>query len=69
MASVASVASARPAALLFARPLMEGRKLFQSPSWDVLWERGSTFRRIWRVSSLIWGAGLLVDAAIRVVIS
>lgn len=27
------------------------------------------FRRIWRVATAMWGAGLLADAAVRVVIS
>jgi hypothetical protein len=66
---LATVPSSRPAAFLFARPLMEGRKLFEAPSWDLLWEREAQFRRIWRTSSVIWGLALLTDAAIRVVMS
>lgn len=66
---VSSVRAGRPAALVFARPLMEHMPIYASRSWDVLWEIEPQFRRIWRVSSVMWGVGLLVDAAIRVVIS
>jgi hypothetical protein len=59
----------RPAALVFARPLMEGVKLFGGKSWDTLWQAEPQFRRIWRVATVMWGAGLLADAAVRVVIS
>jgi len=37
--------------------------------WDALWQAEPRFRRIWRVSSVMWGAGVLADAAIRVVMS
>lgn len=59
----------RPAALVFARPLMENIKLFAGQSWDRRWETQPQFRRIWRVATVMWGAGLLADAAVRVVIS
>jgi hypothetical protein len=57
----------RPLAFLFARPLLEGRRAFTSESWTSLWERLPQFRRVWRISSMIWGLGLLVDAGIRIV--
>lgn len=66
---IASVAARRPAAFVFARPLMEGRRVFAAYSWDALWQAQSAFRRIWRISSVIWGAALLADAAIRVAMS
>jgi len=66
---MATVATTRPAALVFARPLMEGRRIFQAPSWDVLWVREPGFRRIWRTSTVIWGAALIVDSVIRVIMS
>ena len=59
----------RPLAFLFARPLLEGRRAFTSESWDSLWTRLPRFRRVWRVSSVIWGVGLILDAAIRVTIA
>jgi len=64
-----SVWARRPAAFLFARPLLEGRRAFAVRDWDALWDAEPRFRRIWRVSSVIWGLALLADAAIRVLIS
>lgn len=66
---LASARGGRPAALLFARPLMEGMRMFAGRSWDVLWATEPQFRRIWRASTVMWGLGLLLDAAIRVAIS
>jgi hypothetical protein len=59
----------RPAALVFGRPLMEPMRLFAVRSWDLLWATEPKFRRIWRVASVIWGMGLVIDATARVVIS
>lgn len=64
-----SVRARRPAAFVFARPLLEGRKIYTVRDWDALWEAEPKFRRIWRVSSVIWGVGMLADAAARVVMS
>jgi hypothetical protein len=66
---IATVRGSRPAAFLFARPLMEGRKVFGTRPWDWLWETDARFRRIWRISTVIWGAGMLADAVIRVVMA
>ncbi len=66
---VASASGQRPAALSFARPLMEGVRLLGDRSWDVLWVTEPRFRRIWRIATVMWGVGLLVDAVIRMVIS
>jgi hypothetical protein len=66
---VASAAARRPAAFILARPLMEGRRFFAAGSWDAVWESEPRFRRIWRVATVMWGVGLLVDAAVRVIIS
>jgi len=66
---LASARGRRPAALVFARPLMEGMRIFAGRSWDVLWATAPRFRRIWRVSTVLWGLGLLLDAAARVTIS
>lgn len=60
---------ARLAAFLFARPLMEGRRVFAVRDWDALWDAEPRFRRIWRVSTVIWGLALLADAVIRVVMA
>ena len=64
-----SVGARRPAAFVLARPLMEGRRSFTARSWDSLWESEATFRRIWRISTVIWAAGLLIDAVLRVVMA
>ena len=65
----ATLAARRPAAFIFARSFMEGRKVFGTASWDSLWEANAGFRRIWRTSTVIWGTALLVDATLRVVMS
>jgi hypothetical protein len=59
----------RPAALIFGRPLMEPMRLFAVRSWDLVWDAEPKFRGIWRVASVIWGMGLVIDATVRVVIS
>lgn len=64
-----SARSHRPAALLFTRPLLEGRRAFAVTSWDTLWDDSPAFRRIWRTSTVVWGLGLGTDAAIRVVMA
>ena len=66
---IATVRARRPAAFIFARPLMESLPIYTARSWDALWEAERSFRRIWRVSTVLWGTGMLIDAAIRVVIS
>lgn len=55
----------RPLAFQFSRPLLEGR-LGWPPDWDALWERAPRFRRMWRISTALWGAGTLLDSAARV---
>jgi hypothetical protein len=66
---MATVRGTRPAAYIFGRPLMEALPIYTAGSWDVLWETEPEFRRIWRVSTVIWGTGLLADAAVRVLMS
>jgi len=65
---LASTRARRPLAYQLTRPLVEGR--FRWPDrWDALWDSSSLFRRMWRVTSVIWGVGLLADAAGRVVLA
>ena len=65
---IAGVRGRQPLAYLFSRPLLEGR--FRWPSdWDELWDRSPRFRRMWRTSSLLWGIGTLLDAALRVIMA
>jgi hypothetical protein len=64
---LASSHGQRPLSFVFARAGLGGQKHFTTESWDSLWERSPNFRRGWRISSVIWGVGLLVDATLRVV--
>ncbi|MDQ6656865.1 MAG: hypothetical protein M3Z00_01290 [Actinomycetota bacterium] len=65
---IGSLWGRRPLAYLLSRPLLEGR--FRWPrDWNMLWDRSPRFRRMWRVSSLLWGIGTLIDAALRVVMA
>lgn len=71
-----SLRTERPLTFRFSRPLLEGRRVFDprtkrrvastAESWDSLWERLPGFRRVWRVTTMIWGAALIFDAALRV---
>jgi hypothetical protein len=58
----------RPLAYQFSKPLVEGRLRWPA-DWDGLWQRSPRFRRMWRVSSTIWGVGILLDAAVRVLLA
>jgi hypothetical protein len=71
-----SLRARRPLTFRFTRPLLEGRKVFDATSrtwrtpaagtWDRLWESDPDFRRVWQVSTVIWGTALILDAAVRV---
>ncbi|GGP00802.1 VC0807 family protein [Wenjunlia tyrosinilytica] len=69
MGFLATLRGRRPLAFTFSRPLLERQFSDSSGSWDELWERVPRFRRIWRVSTVIWGVGLLIDAAVRAVMA
>lgn len=45
--------------------MVEGR-LSWPGHWEDLWETSASWRRMWRWSSVMWGIGTLVDAALRV---
>jgi hypothetical protein len=66
---LATVKARRPLVFEGARPLLEGRFRSDGTSWDVLWERSPKFRRIWRVSTVIWGGAMILDGVIRVVMA
>ncbi|MFG2197159.1 VC0807 family protein [Streptomyces sp. NPDC048639] len=59
-----SLRGRRPLAFGFSRRLLE-RRTTDSRTWDELWDQVPHFRRIWRVTTVIWGIGLLVDSGIR----
>ena len=63
------VRATRPPTYAIARPLMEGHHFFGTASWDELWTNKPDFRRIWRVSSALWGVALMIDAAVRVLMA
>ena len=64
-----SIRARRPLLFHGGRPLLEGRFRSDGTSWDALWEREPAFRRIWRVSTAIWGVAMLLDAVVRVVMA
>ncbi|MFF4591377.1 VC0807 family protein [Streptomyces sp. NPDC001388] len=59
-----SLRGRRPLAFGFSRRLLE-RRASGGRDWDELWDEEPDFRRIWRVTTVIWGVGLLVDSGIR----
>ncbi|KPI22403.1 hypothetical protein OK074_7191 [Actinobacteria bacterium OK074] len=59
-----SLRGRRPLAFGFSRKLLE-RRAAGGRDWDELWDEVPQFRRIWRVTTVIWGIGLLVDSGIR----
>lgn len=65
---LASLRAARPLAYLYSKPLLEGR-LGWPRDWDGVWARSPRFRRMWRVSSVLWGIGTLADAVLRVIMA
>ena len=65
---LAGIRAARPLAYQFTRPLVEGRWHWPD-RWEELWEVSPRFARMWRVSSVLFGVGLLLDATLRVVLA
>lgn len=59
-----SLRGRRPLAFGFSRRLLE-RRSRGGRDWDELWDVEPRFRRIWRVTTVIWGIGLIVDAGVR----
>jgi len=68
-AFLASLWGRRPLAFTFSRPLLERRFSSGNQTWDDLWDHVPRFRRIWQVSTVFWGVGLILDAGLRVVIA
>ncbi|MEO3808428.1 VC0807 family protein [Sphaerisporangium sp. B11E5] len=59
----------RPMVSVFTRMILDGRLGPGRPPWDELWERLPRFRRAWRVATVIWGVGLLLDSVVRIVMA
>ncbi|MET0865447.1 MAG: VC0807 family protein [Nakamurella sp.] len=67
LASVRPTSSiSRPLAYSFSKPLLENRLRWPA-DFDGLWATSSRWRRMWRVSSILFGIGTLADAVLRVV--
>lgn len=66
---IGSLWATRPLTYRFTRPLLEGRFKRKSRSWELLWEQEPRFRRMWYVSTIMWGVGMLIDAVLRVVLA
>ncbi|HEY2190893.1 MAG TPA: VC0807 family protein [Actinomycetospora sp.] len=66
---LASRRARRPFVFSIARPLAEGRLGPPGEDWDSVWARFPLYRRVWRVLTVLWGVGLLVDAAVRIVVA
>jgi hypothetical protein len=64
-----SLWSARPLTYVLTRPLLEGRFQQKRRSWEALWAGEPRFRRIWRVSTVMWSVAMLLDAILRVVLA
>lgn len=65
---LATAASARPAMYPIGRMVL-ARSGHDAEAWDRRWSHSARFRRIWRTVTVLWGAGLLVDAAVRVLLA
>jgi len=61
-----SVRRGRPLAYAFSKPLLEGRLRWPN-NFERLWATSSRWRRMWRVSSVLFGIGTIADAVLRVV--
>lgn len=62
----------RPAAYSIARSMLHHSRLGSTlavDAWEVYWPQEPWFRRTWRVTTVLWAGGLIVDAAIRVVMA
>ena len=60
-----SAAGDRPLAYVFSKPLLSGRARWPA-DWDGLWASAPRWRRMWRVSSVLFGIGSIADALARV---
>jgi hypothetical protein len=61
---IASCWAPRPLAYHFVRAVGEGR-FGWPPDFEARWARAPRFRHMWRVASVMWGVGTLLDAVLR----
>ncbi|HEY6737817.1 MAG TPA: VC0807 family protein [Actinopolymorphaceae bacterium] len=68
---IGSIRSSRPLVYRFSKPLLEWMPMHRATrgTWDELWESRSGFRRIWVVSSIIWGVVAIVEGVVHLVIA
>jgi hypothetical protein len=64
-----SLRGERPSVFVFSQPIFEGRFRTEPDTWDLLWDREPGFRQMWRVATVVWGVGLLLMAAARIVMA
>lgn len=65
---ISTIGTKRPLAYTLTKPVLEGR--FHWPGdWETHWRTAWRFRRMWRVSTIGWGCGFLLDAGLRVVLA
>lgn len=68
LALLATLRARRPAMFVVGRAMV--RKSGESADdWDELWDTSARFRRVWRMLTALWGVGVLLDAAVRVVMA
>ncbi len=61
---IASCWAPRPLAYHFVLAVGQGR-FGWPPDFEARWERAPRFRHMWRVASIAWGVGTLLDAVLR----
>jgi hypothetical protein len=62
----------RPLAFTLARTILDHgptATVFNTGSWDDIWQRNPAFRGAWRICTGLWSAGLFGDAVVRVVVA
>ncbi|MDO5745023.1 MAG: VC0807 family protein [Micrococcaceae bacterium] len=65
---ISTLRASRPIVYTLTKPLLEGRLRWPG-GWEKHWESAPRFRRMWRVSTILWGSGFLLDALLRVALA
>ena len=60
-----SLRNERPIVYILTKTLLEGR-LHWPGNWEKHWDTAPRFRRMWRISTVLWGLGFFLDAGLRV---